>query len=242
VNYLVNDCSDLIYGFESMASDPVPEEISHMSLDTEIPANQVDNRILYYVPRSTALSRDLTALDERFTNDLHGSGEAQAALQILSETFSGYIVPLKISRVAIDNLGSTILSLQGFQLYRYDELEKDYKIRANIIFKAENRTTWNMKYVGVLRLVNTSNALDTFGVTLVNLDKFAGIVLNNASSEAAISTVKSFEKYMAGLFSISDKQYQNGHITGMNNQSVSNNTLTYFNRNSILGDYNFREF
>lgn len=238
VDYLVNDCSYYINGFDSMASDPVPEEIKHLMLDTNIPNQQIDNRILYYTPTSTKHTNSLLSLNSNFKNDIHSSGESQAALQVFSETFSGYMIPLTRSTITIDSKGTTKLKLAGFQLYRWDGTQ--YVQRTAFTFSAQ--AVWDIRYGGVLRLVNTQNAQDTFAVSLVSHDKLSGTLLNKVYNEPQVSTIRTFEDHVKSVLSITNEgQVQNGHITGMNNLEVASTTLTYLNHTTLLARYNYRE-
>jgi hypothetical protein len=214
-----------------------------MRLDSELPNLQADNRILYFTPRVNPYVNNLSELDPRFVNELNLSGQPQAALQILSETFSGYMIPLEASPRLISTTGSNTLTLMGFQLYRFDEDVQSYQLRANFNFKEESRAKWQVRYKGVLRLVNTSNAQDTFALSLVSLDRLAGVILNKCHNEPAISTVKTFEDLVKSIMSIdSEKQVQNGHITGRDNISTATTSLMFWNRRSLLSEYNYREF
>lgn len=254
VDYLANDVSDHINGFRSIASDPVPEEVQHLHMDTDNSSNgQYDNRILYYTPIHSAWVKpyetdfvDPDGITNIYqNNDPEGDQapkKSRRALQVLANTFSGYIIPLDRVEKSLDTNPAEKPEVILHQFRQYKHTDQGYELRSEYEF-TNTKCVWRYTLAGNLQLVSTTNSSNCYADALVSLDKFSGLIPNKTYNEASISTVKSFHKFLNEVIDVtSENQIIQGRITGKYNQTIFSSDLTYAGRKLRLGIYDYRDF
>lgn len=254
VDYLANDVSDYINGFRSIASDPLPKEVEHLRMDTDNSATgQYDNRLLYYTPIHSNWISDSSVdfSDPEGVPNIYQNNDPvgdqspkkfRRALQVLANDFSGYIIPLDKVEASLDTDPAEKPEVRLHMFRQYRKTDSGYTLRSEYEF-TNTECIWKYTVEGILQLVSTTNAMNSYANALVALDKYSGLIPNKAFNEASISTVKSFHEFLNDIIDVTtDSQIIQGRVTGKFNQTIFSSDLTYAGRNLRLGMYDYKDF
>lgn len=252
VDKLVGDSSKYINGFNSLASDAIPEEIRHLNLTSSHSMNgQYDERLLYFTPVKES-DIELPKLEfedpdgipsiyKNNTTKESYSTKPRKAIQIITEMFSGYVIDLDIveESLELDPTEKDEVYLDTFRLFSVGEST----ITLNSEYQFSKETIWKYRTPAILQLISLSNSTNNYANALVQLDRFSYVIPNIISDTEQISTVRSFHETSNKKISVnSNTQIIDGMITGRNNESVFSEQLFYNSRGTRLDIYDYREY